>query len=141
MNKKHLIRNVYCFWCKSKKTCGKLDEQKKYCCSCYSQEILAELEKEKLLISSAQQALNNYRSGVIACQQKRRIWQWIVIFAVLLSLISGSALLYQWWQVKQNAVKIQQKEQTFAQLKNFPIMGNCLYQAKSQPVIISLNQR
>ena len=65
---KNQFRNVYCPWCKSKKSCGKLDEQKKYCCSCYSQEILAELEKEGLLISSAQQTLNNYRLGVIACQ-------------------------------------------------------------------------
>jgi len=65
---KHLFRNVYCACCKSKKTCGKLDKQKKYCCACYGQEILAELEKDGLLINSAQQALNNYRLGVIACQ-------------------------------------------------------------------------
>jgi len=50
-------------------------------------------------------------------QQKRRIWQWIVIFTVLLSLISGSVLLYQWWQVKQNAVKIQEREQILTQLE------------------------
>jgi len=60
MNKKHQFRGYYYPWCKDKKSCGKLDEQKKYCCACYSQEILAELEKEELLVSSAQQTLNDY---------------------------------------------------------------------------------
>jgi len=66
--RKNPFRKVYCACCKSKKSCGKLNKQKKYCCACYSQKILVELEKEGLLISSAQQALNDYRLGVIACQ-------------------------------------------------------------------------
>lgn len=40
-------------------------------------------------------------------QQK---WKWITIFAILISLISGSVLLYQWWQRKQNTIQIQEKE-------------------------------
>ena len=65
---KKQFRSVYCLDCKQKKSCGLLDDQKRYCCPCYSQEILAELEKDGLLISSAQQALDDYRSGVIICQ-------------------------------------------------------------------------
>jgi len=62
------FRNVYCSWCKSKKSCGSLDEEKKYCCPCYGREILEELEQEGLLVSFAQQALDDYRLGVIVCQ-------------------------------------------------------------------------
>jgi hypothetical protein len=65
---KLLFKSYYCANCQQKKSCGQLAEGKNYCCPCYSQEILEELEQEELLISSAQQALNNYRSGVIACQ-------------------------------------------------------------------------
>ena len=65
---KNQLRRVYCSWCRNKKSCGLLDEAKKYCCACYSREILAELEQEGLLISSAQEVLDNYRSGVVACR-------------------------------------------------------------------------
>jgi hypothetical protein len=57
----------YCPNCQQKKTCGLLDEEKKYCCACY-QKMLEELEKDELLINSAQLVLNDYRSGVINCQ-------------------------------------------------------------------------
>jgi hypothetical protein len=67
MAKKLLFKSYYCPHCKNKKSCGLLDEEKKYCCACYGSEILAELEKDGLLIDSAQQVLNDYRSGVIAC--------------------------------------------------------------------------
>jgi hypothetical protein len=57
----------YCFDCQQQRSCGILDEAKKYCCACY-QEILEELERDDLLISSAQQVLNDYRQGVISCK-------------------------------------------------------------------------
>ena len=66
--RKKQFRSVYCISCKQQKSCGQLDEQKKYCCVCYSREILAELEKDELLINSTQQTLNDYRLGIIACQ-------------------------------------------------------------------------
>ena len=50
---KNPFRRVYCSWCKSKKSCGSLDEEKKCCCPCYGREILEELEQEGLLVSSA----------------------------------------------------------------------------------------
>lgn len=56
-----------CPQCKQKKSCGVLDQKKNYCCSCY-RKILEELEWEQLLISSAQQLLNDYRQRVIICQ-------------------------------------------------------------------------
>jgi hypothetical protein len=65
---KLLFKSYYCANCQQQKSCDQLAEGKNYCCPCYSQEILEELEQEGLLISSAQQKLNNYRSGVIACQ-------------------------------------------------------------------------
>jgi len=49
----------YCANRQQSKTCGRLEEQKKYCCACY-QELLKELEQDRLLISSAQQTLNDY---------------------------------------------------------------------------------
>jgi len=64
---KNQLRKVYCSWCRNKKSCGLLDEEKKYCCSCYSREILTELEQDRLLVNSAQQTLNDYRSGVMVC--------------------------------------------------------------------------
>ena len=65
---KNSFRSVYCPWCRNKKSCGLLDEEKRYCCPCYSQKVLVELEKDGLLIDSAQEALNDYRSGKIICQ-------------------------------------------------------------------------
>ena len=56
-----------CVNCQQQKSCGLLDEKKKYCCPCY-QRILEEVEKNKLLIGSAQQILNDYRQGTINCQ-------------------------------------------------------------------------
>jgi hypothetical protein len=64
---KQQLKNVYCVGCRQRKSCGKLDGKKKYCCVCYG-EILEELERDELLISSAQEALNDYRAGIIACQ-------------------------------------------------------------------------
>ena len=57
----------YCVNCQQKKSCGRLNEERKYCCACY-QEILAELERDELLIASAQIVLNDYRQGVVKCQ-------------------------------------------------------------------------
>ena len=57
----------YCVNCQQQKSCGLLDEKKKYCCPCY-QRILEEVEKNKLLINSAQQTLNDYRQGTVNCQ-------------------------------------------------------------------------
>lgn len=57
----------YCSDCQQKKSCGLLDEEKGYCCDCY-RKILEELEWDRLLISSAQQLLNDYRQRVIICQ-------------------------------------------------------------------------
>lgn len=57
----------YCVNCQQKKSCGILDEEKKYCCACY-QEILEDLERDELLIDSAQIVLDDYRKGVIKCQ-------------------------------------------------------------------------
>lgn len=56
----------YCVDCQQKKSCGLLDEEKKYCCGCY-RKILEELEWDGLLVSSAQQLLNDYRTRVIEC--------------------------------------------------------------------------
>lgn len=64
---KKQLKSYHCAGCKQRKSCGKLDEGEKYCCVCY-QEILEELEQERLLVSSAQQVLDDYRSGVIVCQ-------------------------------------------------------------------------
>jgi hypothetical protein len=61
--------------------------------------------------------MDNSAQKKVNYQQKRRIWEWITIFAVLLSLISGSVLLYQWWKIKQVNIQIQEKEQTPAQLE------------------------
>jgi hypothetical protein len=64
---KHLFKSKdYCVNCQQRKSCGLLEEEKKYCCVCY-REILEELEQEELLISSAQLILNDYREGVINC--------------------------------------------------------------------------
>lgn len=57
----------YCVNCQQQRSCGLLDKAKKYCCACY-QEILEELERDELLINSAQLVLNDYRSGVISCK-------------------------------------------------------------------------
>lgn len=65
---KKQFKTYYCLECKQKKSCGQLDDQQKYCCACYGREILEELEKDKLLVSSAQQAPNDYRLGIIVCQ-------------------------------------------------------------------------
>ena len=65
---KHLFKaKDYCVSCQQRKSCGLLEEKKKYCCTCY-QGILEELEQDGLLISSAQQILNDYRQGIISCQ-------------------------------------------------------------------------
>jgi hypothetical protein len=67
LKQKHQFKGQdYCVNCQQRKSCGLLEEKKKYCCACY-QEILEELEKDRLLISSAQLVLNDYRSGVISC--------------------------------------------------------------------------
>lgn len=66
--KKHPLKPItYCPNCQQKKSCGVLDQEKKYCCPCY-RKILEELEWEQLLVSSAQQLLNDYRQRVIICQ-------------------------------------------------------------------------
>ena len=57
----------YCSNCQQKKSCGLLDKEKKYCCVCY-RKILEELEWDRLLVSSAQQLLNDYRWRKIICQ-------------------------------------------------------------------------
>ena len=57
----------YCVSCQQKKGCGVLDPTKKYCCACY-RKVLEELEWEQLLVSSAQQLLNDYRQRIIKCQ-------------------------------------------------------------------------
>ncbi len=64
---KHQFKGSYCVDCQQKKPCGLLDEEKQYCCSCY-RKILEELEWDRLLISSAQAVLNDYRQRVIICQ-------------------------------------------------------------------------
>lgn len=64
---KQQFKSVYCVECRQRKSCGKLDEKKKYCCVCY-QNILEELERDELLISSAQGALRDYRSEIIICR-------------------------------------------------------------------------
>jgi hypothetical protein len=64
---KHLFKSYYCADCQQQRSCGILDEEKKYCCACY-RKILEELEWERLLVSSAQQLLNDYRQRVIICQ-------------------------------------------------------------------------
>ena len=56
----------YCVNCQQKKSCGLLEEQKRYCCECY-RGILEELEWDRLLNSSDQQMLNDYRQRVINC--------------------------------------------------------------------------
>lgn len=50
-------------------------------------------------------------------QQKIRVWQWITTLAVFFALISGSFLLYHWWQIKQTRAKIQEREQVLSQLE------------------------
>jgi len=64
---KKQLRSYHCAGCKQRKSCGKLDEGKKYCCGCY-REILEELERDELLVSSDQQVLDDYRLGIIVCQ-------------------------------------------------------------------------
>ena len=65
---KHLFKaKDYCVNCQQRKSCGLLEKEKRYCCACY-QGILEELEQDNLLISSAQQVLNDYRQGIISCQ-------------------------------------------------------------------------
>lgn len=64
---KHQFKSKdYCVNCQQRKSCGLLEEERRYCCECY-REILEELEQEELLISSAQLVLNDYRKGVISC--------------------------------------------------------------------------
>ena len=65
---KKQLKSYRCVGCKQRKSCGKLDEKKKYCCACYGRKILEELERDGLLVSSAQQALDDYRLGIIVCQ-------------------------------------------------------------------------
>ena len=66
--KKHLFKTKdYCVNCQQQRSCGILDEERKYCCACY-RKILEELEWDRLLVSSAQQLLNDYRQRVIICQ-------------------------------------------------------------------------
>lgn len=64
---KQQLKTHYCFDCQQKKSCGRLNPEKKYCCSCY-RKLLEELEWEQLLVSSAQQLLNDYRQRFIICQ-------------------------------------------------------------------------
>jgi len=64
---KEQFKRVYCLGCQQRKSCGKLDEKKRYCCVCY-RKILEELERDELLISFAQEALNDYQAGIIVCQ-------------------------------------------------------------------------
>jgi hypothetical protein len=65
---KHLFKaKDYCVNCQQQRSCGVLDEEKKYCCVCY-RKILEELEWDRLLVSSAQQVLDDYRKRVIICQ-------------------------------------------------------------------------
>ena len=64
---KHQFKGSHCIDCQQKKPCGLLDEEKQYCCACY-RKILEELEWDRLLISSAQAVLNDYRQRVIICQ-------------------------------------------------------------------------
>jgi len=66
--RKHLFKGGdYCVDCQQKKSCGLLDEERQYCCGCY-RKILEELEWDRLLVSSAQQLLNDYRQRIIICQ-------------------------------------------------------------------------
>ena len=66
--KKHLFKTKdYCVNCQQQRSCGLLDEERKYCCACY-RKILEELEWDRLLVSSAQQLLNDYRQRIIICQ-------------------------------------------------------------------------
>jgi predicted Fe-S protein YdhL (DUF1289 family) len=65
--KKPHSKTNHCPTCQQKKSCGLLDKKKTYCCPCY-RKILEELEWEQLLVSSAQQVLNDYRQRVIVCQ-------------------------------------------------------------------------
>jgi len=65
--KQHFKESSYCFNCQQQKSCGILDPKKNYCCPCY-RKILEELEWEQLLVSSAQQLLNDYRQRFINCQ-------------------------------------------------------------------------
>ena len=46
-----------------------------------------------------------------------KIRYWIFTIAIILALISGSFLLYKWWQTKQTAAQIQAKERTLNQLE------------------------
>ena len=65
---KHLFKaKDYCVSCQQRKSCGLLEGEKKYCCVCY-RKILEELEWDRLLVSSAQLVLNDYRQRVIICQ-------------------------------------------------------------------------
>lgn len=57
----------YCLKCGQETVCGWLDKKGEWCCFCY-REILESLEKDELLISSSQQALNNYRAKVVKCR-------------------------------------------------------------------------
>jgi hypothetical protein len=62
------FRSHYCTNCNQQKSCGQLDEQKRYCCACYGRKILEGLEKEGLLADYAQQTLDDYRLGKTVCQ-------------------------------------------------------------------------
>ena len=64
--KKHQFKGGYCFNCQQKKSCGLLDEEKKYCCACL-RKVWEELEWEQLLVEEAQQLLNDYRQRKIIC--------------------------------------------------------------------------
>ena len=57
----------YCLKCGQGTVCGLLDKKRERCCFCY-RKILESLEKDGLLISSSQQALNNYRAKVVKCR-------------------------------------------------------------------------
>lgn len=80
---------------------------------------LSFLERKKkvleIKIKQKNNLMNNSDEKPSNYKQKSKIWHWIAILGVLLSLISGSLLLYQWWQNKQNTLKIQQKEQELNQ--------------------------
>ena len=44
-------------------------------------------------------------------QLLKRVWEWIKITSLLLGLICGSVLVYQWWDRKQNLERLQTRLQ------------------------------
>jgi hypothetical protein len=60
--------------------------------------------------------------------QPKKLWQWITTIAIILSLISGSFLLYRWWKTQQDDKQLKVLEQQLEQAEQNQAQASEQYQ-------------